>query len=620
MYDRNNDDTHGQLFTRRPLFWDSEDKNMTEVYDIDEKSSWLKFDEVNLPANYDDEHLGLSPYSVSVDSEQQSMNMSRLGEINEEHNYPVPIECEQDSWSLSKLVTNQYPQSVSCEQENLSVSGFETINERYKHLTSIDTKEKSKSLSELNVHTDRYSYLISVDKKEKSKSVSDIDTVHTEQSIFLPILGNEKTLSFSALSSNKIKVEYSSSPTLINFLESSRSDLSEYSPVSLTPKFFHNIPFHNEEQINKQYTEPSKLRNYIYEWMKKQDIYTVPIQWLLLELEIRKVCKSKQCSFITYKRTLKIGKEKSLGDDNFIKNGLRFHHLFGVLLYFEEVKGMCELVITNHRWLFEKLSEIVNFSFKDGTSSDYRDLCKGIFNECVLNELKIDEDFEKSGIDINSINPRNAFLELLQHLLIIARLNEDATKYFMPSLLKSFSFTDLSNKIPGESSFVTLTNDPEPLLIQFESADATNSFPRGFLCFLVVQLIHSTNWELYKKNLYHNLLTFYKVNGGYYVTLVDRIFFLETHVTHCNTNMSPIHHKIFGIINNALFAVIKKLNVKVNIKYGFLCKMCKDAKEVHMTYLSEDNNQDYSFCVCEEGTKLEMSHKVWLQSSSKVSM
>ena len=388
-------------------------------------------------------------------------------------------------------------------------------------------------------------------------------------------------------------------------------------PKSCTKSEDLESPVSNKEYDAKRYTNPSTIREYIYEWMEKQDIYEVPIQWLLLELEVRKVCESKQCSFITYEDVLQIGREKSLGDDNFIKIGLRFHHIFGVLLYFEDVEGMHELVITNHRWLFEKLSEIVKYSFKADIKIEYDDLQKGMFNESMLNRLNIDEDFEKSGINIKSVNPKNAFLKLLQHLLIIARLNEDDTKYFMPSLLKSLNISDHKNSIPGESNFTSLTSDPEPLLIQFESVDATNSFPRGFLCFLVVQLIQSTKWELYKRNVYNNILTFFKVNDGYYVTLVDKVFFLEITVTHDDTDMAPIHHEVLQTIERAISAVRQRLNIELKLKYGFQCKMCQDSEEVHMTYLVENDN---TFCYCdgEKITKLENSHKIWLSAISEV--
>ena len=379
--------------------------------------------------------------------------------------------------------------------------------------------------------------------------------------------------------------------------------------------------FKSIDNLHKKYTNPSKIREYIYKWMKMQDIYTVPIQWLLLELEIRKVCESKHCSLITCKDVLRIGREKQLGDDNFIKTGLRFHHLFGVLLYFEKVKGMDELVITDHRWLFDKLSEIVQYSFKPDLAGEEANLSKGIFKEVMLNELNIDEEFKISGINTDSFNPKMAFLDLLQYLLIIARLNDE--QYFMPSLLKSSNVIEQQGNIPGKPNFMAITEDSQSLLIQFASDDtddtdnAPNSFPRGFLCFLVVQLIDSANWKLYKKNAYNNILTFFEVNGGYYVTLVDKIFFLEIIVTHDCSNMLPIHHEVFTTIENAISAIKNKLNIKINLKHGFLCKTCQNTTEAHMTYLSDKSTVCY--CVGQQPTRLEKSHEVWLKPSSEVS-
>ena len=135
------------------------------------------------------------------------------------------------------------------------------------------------------------------------------------------------------------------------------SDIRNIKP-SLNTNYEYLVPLDNEKQEkdlikadtnDRKYTDPSRIRGYIYEWLKKQDVYSVPVQWLLLELEIRKVCINRNCSFIKYDEVLEISMHKQLGDDNFIKSGLRFHHLFGVLLYFEEVEGMCELVITDHQ-------------------------------------------------------------------------------------------------------------------------------------------------------------------------------------------------------------------------------------------------------------------------------
>ena len=390
-------------------------------------------------------------------------------------------------------------------------------------------------------------------------------------------------------------------------LENIKRDLNEH--------YTYLIPIDNKKQNtssstnSKKFTDVLRIRQYIYDCIKEQDVYTVPIQWLLLDLEIRKECQSEGSYFITYTDVLELAKKKNLGEGNFIKSALRFHHLHGVLLYFEDVEGMCELVITNHQWLFEKLTEIVLYSFTSDKTKEYEDLRKGMFNETMLNELNIDKDFEKCRI----ANPKKSFLQLLQHLLIIAPLKEVVTKYFMPSLLIS---DDLSNVIPGDKCFKTLPNGSEPLLIQFEFTNKINGFPRGFFCFLAVQLIHAEHWDLYKKNAKQNLITFHMNDyDAYYVTLIDKIFFLEVHVTHESSDMVPIHHEVFKTIERSLNQVGERLNVIIKIKVGFLCKKCQDTTEEHITYLQENASEHkYCLCIAQESTRLERSHEVWLSA------
>ena len=382
----------------------------------------------------------------------------------------------------------------------------------------------------------------------------------------------------------------------------------------------------------KKFTNPSKIRKHIYEQLQKQDQYSIPIHWLLLELEIRKKCGDKK--FISYDDVLLLSREKKLGDENFVKNGLRFHHLFGVLLYFEDIKGMKELVITDHQWLFDKLTNIVVDSFKSKCDRDEdRDdrERKGILKETMLDKLDVDSDFEMAGINVTnkSINPKKAFLKLLKHLRIIAKLNENPTKYFMPTLLDSFDVCNVQENQPwANSCFTTKTSEiifSVPLLIQFKSVDNINLFPRGMFCFLVVQLINmsKSKWEpchSEKIKNYNNFITLINKVTSHYIILIDRIFFLEVQVAHISEegDWPAIHSEIFDTINYSLVEFGKKFNICVQLKHGFFCrnKECRN-KEMHMSYVEKDNRQ-HSFCSNDWSTKLKSSHKVWLETFLKV--
>ena len=397
------------------------------------------------------------------------------------------------------------------------------------------------------------------------------------------------------------------------------------------------VPVDNEKQSkaddisNKKFTDPSKIREHIYKQLQKQDHYPVPVHWILLELEIRKKCGYKK--FISYKDVLQLSKEKKLGDEDFVKKGLRFHHLFGVLLYFEKVEGMRDLIITDHRWLFEKLTKIVVDSYKsipDTTRElEYREN-SGILTETALDELDIDSDFEMAGINITNkpIDPKKAFLELLKYLQIVAEIYKtykSPAQLFMPVLLDGYNLSCVQEIYTQSRRFVTTTNetiDSVPLLIQFESGDGTNFFPRGIFCFLVVQLINSTEskWEPYRQ-AYRNFITLINEDISLYITLIDKIFVLEVLVTPVTKDVkldAGIHGIMFDMINNSLVDFGKEFNISVELNYGFMCKSkkCSD-KKPHISCVKRKKNI-VSYCIYKEPTKLEREHDVWLENFYKV--
>ena len=79
-------------------------------------------------------------------------------------------------------------------------------------------------------------------------------------------------------------------------------------------------------------------------------------------------------------------------------------------------------MITNHQWLFNKLSKIVEYSFHCDKLEEMEDLKTGIFKRTLLDSgcLNIKKDFEDSQICIRSVDPIHAFLKLLEHLRIAA--------------------------------------------------------------------------------------------------------------------------------------------------------------------------------------------------------
>ena len=83
-----------------------------------------------------------------------------------------------------------------------------------------------------------------------------------------------------------------------------------------------------------------------------------------------------------------------------VEAALRFHHTFGVLLYFHDVPGMSNYVISNPQWLFANLTNLVCCSF-DRTIVDRNDIkklkSKGILSKNLIKEINTDS---LGGIDI----------------------------------------------------------------------------------------------------------------------------------------------------------------------------------------------------------------------------
>ena len=87
----------------------------------------------------------------------------------------------------------------------------------------------------------------------------------------------------------------------------------------------------------------------------------------------------------------------------------------------------------------------------------------------------------------------------------------------------------------------------------------------------------SMKWERHGQ-AFVNLITLFKKDTAHYVTLIDRIFCLEVHVTYKKDN--NIHYEVREIINKALDTVGKKLKIDCNLCHGFTCP-CQLIKEMH---------------------------------------
>ena len=362
-----------------------------------------------------------------------------------------------------------------------------------------------------------------------------------------------------------------------------------------------------------------RIRKHSNEILRKKAQYEIPISWFILELELRN--NDKVCIPLTEVKSIcdKIMPLHRQMEIYQIKEVLKFYHMFGMLLYFSEVDGIKEFVITNPQWLFINLSKIIMCRFEDSVNlfgAHYiKELHNGICDMGLLRELKLD----LQGIELES------FVKLLVHLRMIAPMINN--KYFMPTILPLYNqkviFTE---KEYGKTAAFTLDGksicqEVNPLLIEF----SFGTIPRGLFGFLIVQLLEDDNkFELYGENdddtlrRCVDLITFY-IKPCYYVSLHDRISYLELQVRVKGDEPSN-HYEVLTAVKIALKQVCDTFNWHFSdCRFGFLCQEhTKGSQSDHLTLLSETQSipigiPKYACCKSRQSTCLTTAHIIWFK-------
>ena len=347
-----------------------------------------------------------------------------------------------------------------------------------------------------------------------------------------------------------------------------------------------------------------KIRTYIHEEVEKSSVYDVPITWLILLLEMQKVCSQREINVFSFSEVVEICKVGNLShNEKEIQNALLFFHLMGVLLYYHEVPGICQYVIINHQWLFEKLTNLVSLKFERkgfnfNAMSQFRN--EGLLMKSLIEQINFQTDIKT-----------DCFIALLEHLKVIAKI--DAENYFMPCVLHSQSITSTILDQYGTLQHVQL-------LAHF----VDNSLPRGFFCCLVVQICQNLpkNWVLplkskVKQHTYNNLISFHTSDTGHSVSLIDKIGYLEIQIRHKGTPPA-IHYSVQQFLNCMFKEVCSHLQMDhKQLCYGFQCN-CDD-NETHVASLPKelDSCPHWIRCPCSM-LELTPSHLIWLQPSQKV--
>ena len=164
-----------------------------------------------------------------------------------------------------------------------------------------------------------------------------------------------------------------------------------------------------------------------------KDTYELPMTWMLFEMEIHQVCSNNSKAYISFKDCCSLAQQINLiSSVEEIRSALLYHHLLGVLLYYPDVPGLCDYVIVDHQWLFDRISSIVCFTFKHSSNKVAKNNLKhhGILTKELIQELHWKEELKEEY-----------FIALLVEMKIMAGIQREdgnGEDYFIP-----YIFTNL---------------------------------------------------------------------------------------------------------------------------------------------------------------------------------
>ena len=370
---------------------------------------------------------------------------------------------------------------------------------------------------------------------------------------------------------------------------------------------------------SKYWEDPvaNNIRNRIETLASKREVYELPITWMLLQLEIRQVCSKRDKSYISFSDCVTIAKESGLiSNKEEVKSVLQYHHLLGVLIYFHEVPGLCDYVVIDHQWWFDKLSSVICITFQEDFLT-YQAVQKLKFQGMLSKELV-------KHIEWKDDIKEEFFFSLLIRMKIITPVNskqDDTEEYFIPFVLSAYNLKQ-ENEILSQYGHL----QGEPLLIQFYSG----LLPRGFFCSLLVQLLqyplkglepHFSQGDT--QHAFSNLFTF-SLPNAYSMSLLDKLSYLEVQIRHPKKAVAiPVHAKVYNYLMHVLTDVCNHLKFNFErLQCGFLCNCCKYTQD-HIAILPpipSSESMVYAKCSIDSVYQMELhsSHSMWF-SNEKLS-
>ena len=298
----------------------------------------------------------------------------------------------------------------------------------------------------------------------------------------------------------------------------------------------------------------------------------IPVRWFVFELELRKQAEAQDQGILSIDKCMEVGRRFEMNDDEVLEC-VKYLHEQTLLLYFD--KCLPKTVFIHAQSILDKVSAILLLTYLDPSKIgrllrpsrvDLRK--KGLFTRDLIDNLHTLKSLldRKLNLDFTASFTAEDFLNLLEHLLVIAQIPGQKKEYFIPCVLPSESpsvqqKTDYSKNI---CELVLYWKD-EPII------------PQGLFPALVVQLLQRKTDPRFtlpsqyfeEQQLRHAIiLSSYSTGGG--LLLVDSVGWLEVYFTGDMSNCPQIHHAILQGVSE----IVSKFEYQSEMRFpteGFIC-------------------------------------------------
>ena len=321
----------------------------------------------------------------------------------------------------------------------------------------------------------------------------------------------------------------------------------------------------------------------------------VPIMWLVLEIEIRKMERSDQAHFFTYSELYNLCiKKKIVLNKHEYKTMLQTFHILGLFFFPTslhkrnfELEDDDDIVFTNPDYFYRKTSELL----KKCHSEEYTPVC--LYSQGIIKDF----DALLAIIEVEE-SIRTPFIRLLQNLRIVVHL-KDQNLYLFPAALSQ----DISQPSPTRES----------LLLSFTSSQLLKDcyVPAGFFCLLIADLSKGCppwNWRIQKDKLTRSIVVFHDSHNSV-LTLIEYISFIEVRynpVKPTREEYRSLYEHLQEVTLSQLQVLSGQANssIELGIHWGFCCENHPEESNTHIAEFI--GNGDEYVAVCLHPTKSEM--------------